>query len=62
MNINSPTTLLSSIQFMKHKLNNDKILLEDIRNEFYHLGSKKQKLLSPTIPEEPNNERGCEKE
>lgn len=34
MNLQSPTTLLSSIQHMKNKLKNDKQVLNDIKNDF----------------------------
>jgi hypothetical protein len=40
MNLQSPTTLLSSIQEMKNKLRNDKQLLLDIRCDFTKINKK----------------------
>jgi hypothetical protein len=40
MNLQSPTTLLSSIQHMKNKLRNDKQTLNDIKNDFTRFAKK----------------------
>ncbi len=40
MNLQSPTTLLSSIQLMKNKLRNDKQTLNDIKNDFTRFAKK----------------------
>lgn len=40
MNMQSPTTLLSSIQFMRSKLRNDKQTLMDIKNDFTKFNKK----------------------
>lgn len=52
MALQSPTTLLNSIQYMKNQLRNDKLTLMDIKNDFTRF-AKKPTLLPPTIePEE----------
>ncbi len=40
MNLNSPTTLLSNVQFMRNRLRSDKELLMDIKNDFSHMTKK----------------------
>jgi len=40
MNLQSPTTLLTSIQFMRNKLRNDKQLLMDIKDDFTQVARK----------------------
>lgn len=41
MNLQSPTSLLSSIQSMKNKLRNDKQTLLDLKNDFTNFNRKK---------------------
>ena len=52
MNLHSPTTLLSNIQFMKNKLRSDKELLKDIKNDFNHFSKKARPPPIETILEE----------
>ena len=40
MNLQSPTTLLSSIQFMRNKLRSDKEMLNEIKQDFTYMGKK----------------------
>lgn len=40
MNLQSPTTLLTSIQFMRSKLRSDKQLLMDIKHDFNQVTRK----------------------
>lgn len=40
MALQSPTTLLNSIQYMKNKLRNDKQTLMDIKNDFTRFAKK----------------------
>ena len=40
MNLQSPTTLLSSIQSMRDRLRSDKLILQDIKKEFSHISKK----------------------
>lgn len=40
MNLQSPTTLLSSIQLMKNKLRTDKQTLMEIKNDFTKFNKK----------------------
>jgi hypothetical protein len=47
MNLQSPTTLLSSIQFMKSKLRSDKQTLMDIKNDFTKFNKKSNPYIVP---------------
>lgn len=53
MALQSPTTLLNSIQYMKNQLRNDKLTLMDIKNDFTRF-AKKPPQNPPTI--EPEQE------
>lgn len=52
MDLHSPTTLLSNIQFMKNRLRSDKELLKDIKNDFNHFSKKPRPPPIETIMEE----------
>jgi hypothetical protein len=43
INLQSPTTLLTSIQFMRNRLRDDKQLLMDIKDDFTQATRKQQK-------------------
>jgi hypothetical protein len=43
MNLQSPTTLLTSIQFMRNRLRDDKQLLMDIKDDFTQVTRKQQR-------------------
>jgi hypothetical protein len=47
MALQSPTTLLNSIQYMKNKLRNDKQTLMDIKNDFTMFAKKPHPQLPP---------------
>jgi hypothetical protein len=52
MNLQSPTSLLSSIQSMRDRLRTDKELLSDIKHDFTKLEKKKRPQPIETILEE----------
>jgi len=52
MNLQSPTSLLNSIQSMRDKLRNDKELLSDIKYDFTRMEKKKRPAPIETIMEE----------
>lgn len=52
MNLHSPTTLLSNIQFMRNRLRSDKELLNDIKHDFSHFSKKPRPAPIETILEE----------
>jgi hypothetical protein len=52
MALQSPTTLLNSIQYMKNQLRNDKLTLMDIKNDFTRFAKKPPHNLPTIEPEE----------
>lgn len=52
MNLQSPTTLLSSIQSMRSRLRSDKELLNDIKHDYSHMAKKPRPSPIETILEE----------